>query len=301
VIVVRSFNLHQTLPVWFLQRKILRRSRPKFVLDIRTLPVDIQSNFSGTLRKLRFESSVRLAFRYFDGISLITEKMKCDLQRKADNYEQKLCVWSSGVDPILFNPDTVVNIKNDLKYDQRFVIMYHGFLSPNRGLQQSVEAIAMLRIKYPEIMLFLLGKGSVEIELEKQIRNLSLQNHVFIHPPVAYEDVPKYIKMAQVGILPFPDLNWWNTSSPIKLLEYLAMKKPVIVTDIAAHRAVLSNEKCAFYIPNHQPDSVAHGIMKVLKKENELAILGESARKLAIHNHTWEKQASKIKAFFQAL
>jgi len=301
VIVVRSFNLHQTLPIWFLQRKILRRSRPKFVLDIRTLPVDIKNNWSGKLRKLRFDSSVRLAFRYFDGISMITEKMKNDLQGKVDNYEEKLCVWSSGVDPILFNPDTVVDIRYDLKFDQRFVIMYHGVLSPNRGLQQSVEAIAMLRRKYPQIMLFLLGKGPVQNELERLIRNLRLQNHVYIHPPVPYEDVPKYIKAAQVGILPFPDLNWWNTSSPIKLLEYLAMKKPVIVTDIAAHRAALGNERCGFFIPNQQPDCVALGIRSALKKEHDLAAFGELARKLAVNKFTWEKQALKIKVFFKAL
>lgn len=301
VIVVRAFNLHQTLPVWFFQRKILRRRLPKFVLDIRTLPVDIANDWRGKQQRLRFYSSIRLAFRYFDGISIITEKMKGDLQRIVNNYDKKVCVWSSGVDPILFDPEHTNDIKHIIEFDRRFVIMYHGILSPNRGLQQSIEAIAMLKKKYPEIMLFFLGKGPGQAELEKLIKRFKLENHVFIHQPVSFEDVPKYIKAASVGILPFPNLNWWNTSSPIKLFEYLAMKKPVILTDIAAHRAVLGNRQCGFFVPDHRPASIACGISTVLEKTTELAELGNIARKIVIEHFTWERQARKIKKYFQDL
>jgi glycosyltransferase involved in cell wall biosynthesis len=270
-------------------------------MDVRTLPVDLSDNWRGRLRQRRFNNAVYIAFRYFDGLTMITEKMKTDLQKVTNNFEKEICVWSSGVDPNLFNPDNVSDVRCELGLEDRFVIIYHGILSPNRGLQETIEAISKLRKSCPDIMLLLLGKGPAQNELEEWVRNLGLEDHVLIHPPVPLEEVPKYIKSAQVGILPFPDLNWWNTSSPIKLNEYIAMKKPVIVTDIEAHRVVLGNLKCAFYAPDNQPASLARCTKTVVDRKSELSALGEIARKKAIEHFTWEKQARKIKAYFQNL
>ena len=301
VVVVLPFNLHQTLPLWFFWRRILRRRLPKFVMDVRTLAVDLPGNWRGRLRQKRFETSIRLAFRYFDGLTIITEKMRRDLQKQVNNFEKKTCVWSSGVDVKLFDPDNVVDLREKLGFKNRFVVMYHGVLSPNRGLLQAIEAIGMVKKSHPEVMLFILGKGSAQPELEEKVRKLGLESHVRIHPPVSFEEVPAYIMSAHAGILPFPDLDWWNTSSPIKLNEYLAMRKPVIVTDIAAHRAVLGKLECGFFVPDHQPHSLASGIKAVRAKAAELTKLGEIARNMAIEHLTWEKQAQKIRVYFQNL
>ena len=74
VIVLRYSNLHQTLPLWFLWRKILRRNLPKFVLDVRSLAVDLSNNWRGKLEQIRWNTSVRIAFRHLDGLTIITNK-----------------------------------------------------------------------------------------------------------------------------------------------------------------------------------------------------------------------------------
>ena len=298
VVVVWPPNLHHTLPLWFIWRIVLRRNRPKFVLDVRTLPVDATDNLQGKLRQKRFDSSVRIAFKFFDGLTVITKRMRSNLQKKANNFKKEICVWSSGVDTDLFDPTNVADIEGELKFSDRYVIMYHGIFSPNRGLQQTIEAIDIVRKNHPEIMLLLLGKGSAQSELEEMVRRLELQNHVLIHPQVPYENVPKYINSVQAGILPFPNLDWWSTSSPIKLCEYLAMGKPVIVTDIAAHRAVLGKLKCGFFIPNHEPASIARGINSAIEKVSDLKELGKVARTIIIDHFTWKRQALKIKGYF---
>jgi glycosyltransferase involved in cell wall biosynthesis len=301
VVVIWPFNIHQIIPLWFLYRKVLGRKKPKFVLDVRTLPADFPGYFRRKLRQKRFDSGVRLGFRYFDGITMITEKMKRHLQNKYDTFKKEICVWTSGVDTNFFDPYSVTDYKGKLNLNNRFVIMYHGIFSPDRGLQQTIEAIDIVRKSYPNIILFLLGKGPVKAELKELVKKLRLEKHVIIHPPVPFEEVPKYIKSAHIGILPFPDLDSWNTSSPIKLNEYLAMGKPVIVTDIAAHRAVLGESKCFFYVEDHLPESLARTIKNVLRISSDLETLKEIARKTATDRFTWEIQAEKIKIYFQNL
>jgi len=301
VVVVRAFNLLQCLPLWFVWRKILQRKQPRFVLDIRSLPADFPGYWKHKQRQKRFDSAVKFAFRYFDGLTMITEKMKNELQLKSMNFQKEICVWSSGVDPNLFRPNAAIDFTSRFNFKNRFVVMYHGVLSPSRGLQQTIEAVAKVKKNHPEIMLVLLGSGPAETELKDQTRSLRLDNHVLIHPPVPFEEVPKYINSVQAGILPFPDLDSWKTSSPIKLCEYLAMGKPVIVTDITAHRNVLGELKCGFFVPNHQPDSIARGIESLIKKKSELKALGIIAREKATSDFTWDRQARKIKTYFQHL
>jgi glycosyltransferase involved in cell wall biosynthesis len=232
---------------------------------------------------------------------MITEKMKKDLQVKCKNFQKKICVWSSGVDSNLFNPDSTSDIKSKNDFNNRFVILYHGVLSPKRGLQQTVEAVSRVRISHPDVLLVLLGAGLAQKELEELVRNYELENHVLIHPPIPFKEVAKFINCVQVGILPFPDLDSWNTSSPIKLYEYLAMGKPVIVTDIAAHRNALGELKCGFFIPDHHPESIVCGIEAVFKKRHELKALGKIARNKAIKEFTWDDQARKVKTYFELL
>jgi glycosyltransferase involved in cell wall biosynthesis len=301
VVVVEPYSLHPLLPIWFLWKKVFGYKRPKFVLDIRSLPVDSQNNWEGKLRVFRFDSSVMFALKYFDGITMITEKIKCYLQKRYKKYRKDICVWSSAVDPSFFDPDKVIDLRKNLGFKSRFVIMYHGILSPNRGLQNSIEAISMIKKSHPEVLLLILGKGPAREELIKLIREKKLEDYVLLKNSVPFEEVPRFIKSAQAGILPFPDLDWWNTSSPIKLFEYLSMGKPVIVTEIEAHKVVLENKKCAIFVKNNLPENLAEGILQLVNKRSELEQLGVIARTIILEKHTWQKQALKIKRYFKSI
>ena len=301
VVVLRAFNLHFSLPVWFLRRKLQRRDYPKFILDIRTLPVDMPNNWRGRQRELRFRSSIWIAARYMDGFMMITETMKNRVLSPWERPPKPACVWTTGVDPELFNPSGVTGPPDGLTFDDRFVIMYHGIFSPNRGLQQTLEAIRLLRDRHPELLFFLLGKGPAEQHLGDLVKKLKIENHVIIHPPVALESVPAYINTTNVGILPFPDLDWWDTSSPIKLFEYLSMAKPVIVTDIAAHRSVLGDLPCGLFASGNDPRQLAGAIASAVAAKDHLPQWGQQGRELVLKEFTWNRQAMKIKHFFEHL
>ena len=188
-----------------------------------------------------------------------------------------------------------MNLKN------KFVVMYHGTLTPARGLQESIEAINLLSREYSDITLFLVGDGIAKIKLEHMTINLNLGNRVIINDPVPHKKIPLYISLADVGILPFPHILWWRVSSPIKLMEYLAMGKPVIVTDIEAHRDVLNSNNCGIFIPSHNPEAIARGILKAYRKRNNLREIGQQGRKIIQEAYTWQKQASRLENFLRSI
>jgi glycosyltransferase involved in cell wall biosynthesis len=120
---------------------------------------------------------------------------------------------------------------------------------------------------------------------------------VIIHEAVEYEQVPAFISMCDVGIIPLPDYSYWRPQSPLKLFEYLSMKKVVIVTDLPAHRNVLDNLECGIYLSSVKPEIIAKGIEYAIDNKDKLGDWGNSGRNIVLSNYTWEKIAENLEHY----
>jgi glycosyltransferase involved in cell wall biosynthesis len=271
----------------------------KFVLDIRSVPVET-FGFLGFLMNLWFNFSVLLARKYFDGLTAITSLMKAELCRRYKINPQKVGVWTSGVSLGLFNssknPSEILELRDKLGLSSKFVVFYHGIFSPTRGLKQSVEAIEKLKHAYPSIALFLLGAGPIVPDLQKLIREGGLEKNVIIHKPVDQGNVPIFIEMCDVAILPLPNNLFWRYQSPLKLLEYLAMKKVVILTKIPAHTSIVGESKSGLYVSSIEPAELASAIEYAYANKSNLASWGKMGRVIA-KEYQWEKVAEDLEDF----
>lgn len=257
-------------------------------LDIRTLPVFPQKvpNF---VERILFGYCLRIAARDFDGITYITDNIKNYCQQNFHLPFHKSEIWTSGVDIEIFRPDFSKR-KNEI-----FRIIYHGNLAVNRGLANVIKALKLIENSNVELML--VGSGSGLDHMKKLTSELNLDAKIIFHPAVPYNEVPKLIQEADVGVLPFPNWDGWNTSSPIKLFEYLACGKPVIVTKIPAHLSILEGKEFAFWADASNPESVAKAIIGALNSKRKFEVLGQQARQFVERNYNWEKQAWKLENF----
>ena len=278
----------------------LRLIKTKFVLDIRSMPVEIHDPID-RMKEQIYKAVVSLADFFLDGVTVISPLMEKQMCDEYNIDKNSVGIWSSGVSLETFNFEAVDPMNEPHFRNKELIVMYHGALSQSRGLQETVKAIKLLKSKYPDIVFFMLGDGKAKSKLELLIKELNLENEVFLHRSVPYEDVPKYIASCDIGILPFPNLNWWRVSSPLKLMEYLAMGKSVIVTDIEAHKEVLNNLPCGIFIKSHQPEEIARGIEKAYHLRNKLRKMGKMGRERVIHKYTWEKQVENLINFLETL
>lgn len=299
LVVVDHFCVPTMLPFNLLAK--LGLVRTKILLDVRSAPVDRVGS------QWRYNSSLHWTKLFFDGMTVITDLYREDISRRFRIKGRKIGVWGSGVREDLFDPRKVDKARADgircrLGLQNKMVIIYHGYLSPYRGLQEAVKALALLAAQGDDrAALVLLGEGPASSEVRALAKSQGVSDAVWLLPPVPYEEVPVYLSMADVGILPFPDLKWWKMSSPLKLMEYLAMEKPVILTDIAAHREVLGDAECAFYIRDNSPTSVSRAIGRVARQKKTLRGLGSKGRKIVLERFTWERQAENFLAYVASL
>ncbi|MEA3226266.1 MAG: glycosyltransferase family 4 protein [Planctomycetota bacterium] len=276
-------------PILMRYAAALRRKHDiKVICDVRTFAVShsVCRNrvFDGLLA-----SCLRYTAKHLDGITYITDEMRRYCIEKYKLHEHPSAIWTSGVNPKLFSPSKAASNSRGL------TILYHGTISRRRNIESIINALSL--IKDIDVHLALLGDGDGLQRLMQLVGRLGLDTQVSFEKPVDYKEVPDWINTCDVGILPFDDWDGWNVCSPIKLFEYLACGKPVIVTNITAHRNVLQDSPFAFWANQGSPEDIAEAIRHVYNRRKSLEHLGSESRKLILADHTWARQADKLKLF----
>ncbi len=276
---------------YFLARKaaeLKQKYHYRVFLDVRTLPV-APGAIQNRIDKNFFRRTMTLAARRFDGVSYITGEMREFCRRKFGLPDHNSEIWTSGVDLSAFSAEPRLFSENSLR------LIYHGSLVENRGLENALRALGLVKGRRVEMVF--LGSGNGLGQLKKLTSKLGLADRVIFYPAVVNEEVSGYIREADLGILPFPDWPGWNTSSPLKLFEYLACGRPVIVTRIPAHINAVGGRDFAFWAEDSTPEALARAIAEAEEHKNEFGRMGSAARQFVAENYTWEKQAGKLERF----
>jgi glycosyltransferase involved in cell wall biosynthesis len=211
-------------------------------------------------------------------------------------------VLTNGVSTDLFDYDKNKEISGDLRRelgaDRKFIVFYHGEIGLHRGILETAEAIKKLAHTYHDMLFFLLGPD--EDNLSEKLNKL-IRNNFYIHKPVDYSEVPKLMSMCDVGIAAFDTHSFPRTSCPLKILEYLAMEKIVIATDIPFNRELLKYGDCMILIPSNNPENIAEAIEYVYKNRQALQEMGKIGRTIIKQHYTWESKAKDVMALIEKL
>jgi len=287
IVIVNSTN-------FFLIRLIASKQKKYFFnsyLDVRSLST-YEMSLRLLLENFLLKKSLKIAVKNFTGITYITEVIKDYCKEKYKLLPHRAEVWTSGANINLFKPVTIS------QEDHSFKLIYHGSISIRRQLDCVIKALSLLSDLNIEFNL--LGSGDDIESLRKLSVKLNIHQNVHFHSMVAYDEVPRFINQVDVGILPFRDCSVWNTSAPIKLFEYLACGKPVVVTKIPAHLNVLKGKEFAFWARSSEPIDIAEAIRKAYKSKSMFNIMGKRARAFVCNKYSWEVQAKKLEKFISA-
>jgi teichuronic acid biosynthesis glycosyltransferase TuaH len=83
--------------------------------------------------------------------------------------------------------------------------------------------------------LLLIGPKDPAFEAERFARLVARSNVAYLGAR-AFEELPSYLKVIDVGLVPYGDIEFNRWSFPMKTLEYLAAGRPVVATSLPAIR-----------------------------------------------------------------
>ena len=293
--------------IWFsFPFKLLPIRNSLFIVDNRT-PLYNETSHKSTLRDNFTKKYTELCYLYcksfLDGITVITDHYKHQICKNYRFAFSTVGVWSSDVDLDEFSVHEYKNSDIPLILKGKFVLMQHGEISYNRGLFETIKAMSMVNRR--DVFLFLIGdtvgSSKAKDELVRMIQKLNLEENVHIYPPVAHSEIPKYISYSNCAIMSYPNIEYWNNNNPIKLLEYLAMGKVVICTDMWTFRNVCGGRRCAYYVKDNNPKTIAKAINYCLDNKMLLGNWGLEGVEIVKANLTWNVQAQNLLDFIRQL
>jgi glycosyltransferase involved in cell wall biosynthesis len=279
-----------------------KQRKPKIILDVRSTPVGTGSN--RRFRDISFLISLRAAKSFFQGITIITEPMKTEVCTRFNINPKSVGVWTSGVSTELFKPGKrdSTELRKNLGLSGKFVVFYHGVFDEKRGLIETIQAMKHLETSRPDIILFLMGQSGPNdpFSIKDFVRKSDSKN-VIVHERVPYSEVPAYIDMCDVGLVPLPNIQEWRYQCPLSLLEYLSMGKVTIATDIPANREILDNSKCVIYVSSAQPTEIAQAIVLAYNAQSELREWGAEGQEIVAKKYTWMKIGENFENYLLSL
>ena len=275
-------------------------TKSRVILDIRSPPVEVEGTL-GALKALIFDISVIVAKRMFDGMTIVTAPMREMFAAKYGIDPRWMQVVTNGVSTSLFDPSRYSNAGAQLERQNdlggKFVVLYHGAASSHRGIIESVESMEIVRRKSNDVVLFLLVNGPAVPRIRELVQEKGLQDSVIIQDVVGYMDVPKYISMCDIGLVPLPNTPDWKYQCPLNLLEYLAMGKPAVVVDIPATRMIVGEAECGIYIDSADPAEIAKGILYARDEKSTLEDRGACGRALVKGRYDWASVAEGLEDY----
>jgi len=160
-----------------------------------------------------------------DKVVVINESMRKYIVLKTDVMPE---VIGAGVDIKSFQPSNLkVREQYGVSKDET-LLFFMGWVYPFSGL----DIIARQLPNYPDFKLMVVGDGESFSQLRAIRDELSLGDRIILVDKRPYKEIPDYINAADICILPATQDKVMEYIVPIKIYEYMGLKKPVICTKL---------------------------------------------------------------------
>ena len=180
--------------------------------------------------------------------------------------------------------------------DDRPNILFVGRKDERKGLRYLLEAFLVLRTMLDNVRLIIVGPGEPDRECYALLEAAYAADpdSVLVTGPVPASDVPRYYASTDVFCSPATG----GESFGIVLLEAMAAGAPVVASDIAGYRSVVSHDDNGLLVPARDARAIADSIVRVLNDDGLSQRLTESGRRTA-ERYSWDRVASQVEDYYR--
>jgi len=271
----------------------------KVLIDVHDLMPELyQSKFDITDKHpfIRFLTWIECLSISFADRALAVHKPHLEALCSHGNSPEKFLV-------LLNLPDMKIFAKKEAfqtEGNSDFVLIYHGTVSERHGLEIAIRAVATLREQIQELKLKIIGDGDGISHLIDLVKELNLQEYVQISKGmIPLEQLVPIIQRANVGIVPILLDEFTKYMLPVKLLEYIALKKPVICSRTETIQAYFDDSMVQYFSPGNVDEfaSSIYSLYKDVSRRTEMSVNAEKFNR----EYNWECQKQKYYQLIDSL
>jgi glycosyltransferase involved in cell wall biosynthesis len=281
-------------------KKLSKKLNKPFVVELHIPPEDVFGLGNGVFNFFYLEGWHRKLLKSCNCVITLTQALKNSMCSKYKIPNKKIAVIPNGVNVNIFSSSTEYEKKaGEIK--ERFglsnsIVMYAGFIDRVNGLIDFANVIPSIIAEKPDTHFLFIGHGPEEgriIALSKKYLQVKFL------PMVHYNEMPIYYQMCDVFVIPRPSTLSAETLTPLKLLEVMAMEKPVLGSNVGGIAEVIKHGENGYLFEKGNTESFKKTLLEVLDMDNTQ--IGKNARKTIVDNYTWDKSAKILQEVYEDL
>ena len=252
-----------------------------------------QSRFNGSLQTATYRHIIKQGMKHSGSRMICISRNLYDQWIEAGIDASKMISEHDAVNPSKFTGELSRAEARQMigLPDRGKIVAYTGSLIPGKGVDVLVQTANLL----PYLTFLIVGGEKQEIEcLKKGMEN----NNVIFTGQVPPTQVPIYQAAADILVLP----NTYggvidDVTSPMKLFEYMATKRPIVATDMPSLVEILKNNHNALVCPAGDAVKLAQTLDTLMSD----TVLAETLSKNAycdLTKYTWDARVQRLTDFF---
>ncbi|WIY03874.1 glycosyltransferase family 4 protein [Amycolatopsis mongoliensis] len=283
----------------YLVAKVLKRRGARFVFD--------QHDLCPELYLSRFDRGQDLLYRGVCALERATYRAADVVISTNESYKQVARI-RGGKKPedvfVVRSAPVVERFKEvpaepELKKGKPYLLAYLGVMGPQDGVDYALRALAKLRdeIGRTDWHAVFVGSGDAFDDMVALSAKLGLANQVEFTGRIPDEDLVRYLSTADVCLSPDP-LNPLNDVSTMnKVMEYMAMSKPIVSFELREAR--VSAGDAAVYAPANDESAFAKLVSQLLDDPEERVRMGKLGQARVAGALSWENSAKNLLAAYE--
>lgn len=195
-----------------------------------------------------------------------------------------------------------LNIRTDFRKkivkNHSYNICYFGIINPERNLDLVIDSLPRIINKINHVKLMIIGDGPHLESLKKHAQKRSVENYIDFFGWVDTNDAITIIQKCDVCIIPHLVNSAMNIGVPNKLFEYMAIGKPVVISNSISSSKIVKLTQCGEIYMENNAISFSEAIFKVFKSKIKY---GQNGKNAIISKFNWEKTEIKLLSIYEGL
>jgi len=240
----------------------------------------------------------RLSCRVADHVIATNQSYKAVQMERHGVPEERITIVRNGPD---LDRLQRVDPDPDLSQNAVTIIGYVGTMGFQDGIDYFLRAVRHLvyDLRRTDVFCVLVGKGDAWQSLRAYATELEIDKYVWFTGRISDEDLLRYLSAADICVDPDPSNPFNDRSTMIKMMEYMALGKPIVAFDLPEHR-VTAQDAAVYARPNDELD-FATKIAWLMDHPEERRERGSKGRKRVETTLAWPHQVNDLLEVYRSL
>jgi glycosyltransferase involved in cell wall biosynthesis len=233
-----------------------------------------------------------------------------DVSIATNESYKKIAIERGGM-----NPDKVYVVRSGPKLDRlklippvealkkgrKYLVGYVGVMGKQEGIDLLLQAARYIinDMGRTDVHFGLVGGGTSLEDMKQLASELGIADYVTFTGRVPDQALLEMLNTADVCANPDVANEMNDKSTMNKIMEYMALGKPIVQFDLAEGR--FSAQDASLYAAKNDPEDMARKIVELLDDQERRTRMGEFGRNRVINQLEWQFEVPKLLAAYDTL